>query len=132
MRACASHLMTGQYEPGSRLNIRRLAATYNTSPTPVREAIVQLVREGALELRLGHQPRVPVLTIPQYINIRETRAPLERLAAELGAVHITRRRDRNPEGTARQVRAVRKGRALEGGSGRQPGVSFHHLSCVRQ
>ncbi|TPI57374.1 GntR family transcriptional regulator [Mesorhizobium sp. B3-1-3] len=81
-------LMTGQYEPGSRLNIRRLAATYDMSPTPVREAIVQLVREGALELRLGHQPRVPVLTIPQYINIRETRAPLERLAAELGAVHI--------------------------------------------
>ena len=82
-------LMTGQYEPGSRLNIRRLAASYSTSPTPVREAIVQLVREGALELRLGHQPRVPVLTIPQYINIRETRAPLERLAAELGSVHIT-------------------------------------------
>jgi DNA-binding GntR family transcriptional regulator len=82
-------LMTGQYEPGSRLNIRRLAASYSTSPTPVREAIFQLVREGALELRLGHQPRVPVLTIPQYINIRETRAPLERLAAELGSVHIT-------------------------------------------
>ena len=29
---------------------------------------MQLVREGALELRLGHQPRVPVLTIPQYIR----------------------------------------------------------------
>ena len=82
-------LMSGRYEPGSRLNIRGLAAAYDMSPTPVREAIVQLVREGALELRLGHQPRVPVLTIPQYINIRETRAPLERLAAELGAVHIT-------------------------------------------
>jgi DNA-binding GntR family transcriptional regulator len=81
-------LMTGQYEPGSRLNIRGLAATYNTSPTPVREAVFQLVREGALEIRLGHQPRVPVLSIPQYLNIRETRAPLERLAAELAAVRI--------------------------------------------
>ena len=29
---------------------------------------MQLVREGALELRLGHQPRVPVLTIPHYIT----------------------------------------------------------------
>jgi DNA-binding GntR family transcriptional regulator len=82
-------LMTGQYEPGSRLNIRGLAAAYSTSPTPVREAIFQLVREGALELRLGHQPRVPVLSIPQYINIRETRAPLERLAAELAAARIS-------------------------------------------
>ena len=50
---------------------------------------MQLVREGALELRLGHQPRVPVLTIPHYIKIRETRAPLERLATELAAVNVT-------------------------------------------
>jgi DNA-binding GntR family transcriptional regulator len=80
--------MTGQYEPGSKLNIRKLAASYDMSPTPVREAIFQLVREGALELRLGHQPRIPVLSIPQYINIRETRAPLERLATELSAARI--------------------------------------------
>lgn len=82
-------LMTGVYESGDRLNIRGLAASYETSPTPVREAIMQLVREGALELRLGHQPRVPVLTIPHYIKIREARVPLERLAAELAAVNIT-------------------------------------------
>ena len=50
---------------------------------------MQLVREGALELRLGHQPRVPVPTIPQYVKIRETRAPLERLAAELAAANAT-------------------------------------------
>jgi DNA-binding GntR family transcriptional regulator len=82
-------LMTGVYESGAKLNIRGLAAQYQISPTPVREAVMQLVREGALELRLGHQPRVPVLTIPQYIKIRETRAPLERLATELAAVHVT-------------------------------------------
>ncbi|TPN81091.1 GntR family transcriptional regulator [Mesorhizobium sp. CU2] len=81
-------LMTGEYEPGGRLNIRKLAAGYKTSPTPVREAIIQLVREGALELPLGYQPRVPVLSIPKYIDIRETRAPLERLAAELSTVNI--------------------------------------------
>ncbi len=72
-----------------RLSIRRLASEFNTSPTPVREAIFQLVREGALELRPGYQPRVPVLDVPVYLNIRETRLPLERLAGELAAVHIT-------------------------------------------
>src|ERR1700722_10322935 len=82
-------LMTGVYESGAKLNIRGLATQYQISPTPVREAVMQLVREGALELRLGHQPRVPALTIPQYIKIRETRAPLERLAAELAAVNVT-------------------------------------------
>ncbi len=40
-------LMTGAYESGARLNIRGLAASYETSPTPVREAIMQLVREGS-------------------------------------------------------------------------------------
>ncbi|WP_256432929.1 GntR family transcriptional regulator [Martelella soudanensis] len=82
-------LMSGLHPPGMRLSIRRLASEFNTSPTPVREAIFQLVREGALELRPGYQPRVPVLDVPVYLNIRETRLPLERLAGELAAVHIT-------------------------------------------
>lgn len=82
-------LMSGVYEPGARLNIRKLAIAQQTSATPVREAVMQLVREGALELRLGHQPRVPLLSAEQYIKIREVRAPLERLAAELAAVHAT-------------------------------------------
>lgn len=84
-------LMSGLYEPGSRLNIRNLAAAYQTSQTPVREAIIQLVADGALELKLGHQPRVPVLTIPGYLEIRQARVPLERLAAELSAANMTRR-----------------------------------------
>lgn len=82
-------LMIGFYEPGIKISIRSLAAAYQISPTPVREAVFQLIREGALELKLGHQPRVPVLTLERYIEIRETRAPLERLAAELAAVRIT-------------------------------------------
>ena len=82
-------LMTGLHEPGSRISIRRMAAQLNTSATPVREAIFQLIREGALELRPGFQPRVPVLALDEYINIRDTRAPLERAAAELAAVHVT-------------------------------------------
>lgn len=84
-------LMSGLYEPGSKLNISNLAAAYQTSQTPVREAVIQLVADGALELRLGHQPRVPVLSIPRYLEIRQTRLPLERLAAELSAANATGR-----------------------------------------
>ncbi|MBE7183226.1 MAG: GntR family transcriptional regulator [Methylobacterium mesophilicum] len=82
-------LMTGLHAPGARLSIRRIAEALDTSATPVREAVFQLVREGALELRPGHQPRVPELDVPVYLNIRETRVPLERLAGELASVHIT-------------------------------------------
>ncbi|SKA36195.1 DNA-binding transcriptional regulator, GntR family [Enhydrobacter aerosaccus] len=50
---------------------------------------MQLVREGALELKPGYQPRVPVLSADQYIKIREVRVPLERLATELATVRVT-------------------------------------------
>ena len=40
-------LMTGVYESGAKLNIRGLAAQYQISPTPVREAVMQLVRESS-------------------------------------------------------------------------------------
>lgn len=82
-------LMSGGFEPGARLNITRLAERFGTSVTPVREAVFQLVREQALDLRPGHQPRVPVLGIDRYIHLRETRVPLERLATELAVARAT-------------------------------------------
>lgn len=85
-----SDLMNGLYGPGERLNIRQLADTYQTSATPVREAMMQLVREGGLELRTGHQLSVPILSLERYTNIREVRIPLERIAAERAAARITK------------------------------------------
>ncbi|WP_442580343.1 GntR family transcriptional regulator [Mesorhizobium sp. ASY16-5R] len=82
-------IMAGRFLPGTRLSISGLAEEFGTSPTPVREAIFQLVREHALELRPGHQPRVPALDIQHYVEVREVRAPLERLAAELAASRIS-------------------------------------------
>lgn len=88
-RKLRASLMSGAFLPGARLNISKLAESFAVSVTPVREAVFQLVREQALELRPGHQPRVPVLEIQRYINLRETRAPLERLATELAVAHLT-------------------------------------------
>jgi DNA-binding GntR family transcriptional regulator len=82
-------LMTGVYEPGERLNIRQLAKAFETSPTPVREAMIQLAREGALELRPGHLLRVPNMTLERYLEVRDVRIPLERLAAERAAQMIS-------------------------------------------
>lgn len=82
-------LMTGGHEPGERLNIARIAKSFDTSPTPVREAMMQLVREGALELRPGHQMRVPDMDLDRYLEVRSIRIPLERLAAEKAAQNMT-------------------------------------------
>src|SRR3546814_13602075 len=44
-----SALMRAELKPDQRLKIRDLAAKLGTSETPVREALFQLAREGALE-----------------------------------------------------------------------------------
>src|SRR3546814_9540451 len=46
-----SALMRAELKPDQRLKIRDLAAKLGTSETPVREAIFQLAREGALEIK---------------------------------------------------------------------------------
>ena len=43
-------LMAGRFWPGQRLRIGELALAMGVSQTPVREAVMQLVREGGLEI----------------------------------------------------------------------------------
>ncbi|MBS79868.1 GntR family transcriptional regulator, partial [Variovorax sp.] len=47
-------LMSATFQPGQRLKIRDLAKTMGTSETPVREALIQLVRDRALEMKEGY------------------------------------------------------------------------------
>ena len=121
-------LMTGLYAPGAKISIRGLAGSLNTSAPPVREAIFQLVREGALELRPGYQPRVPVLDIPVYLNIRETRVPLERLAGELAAVSITAE---EIESLRRYHRGFQEGEANEDWRGALSSNQAFHFTIYR-
>ncbi|MBN9548734.1 MAG: GntR family transcriptional regulator, partial [Alphaproteobacteria bacterium] len=50
-------LMSARLHPGDRLKIRDLAQQLGTSETPVREAIFQLVKDGALEMKPGYYIR---------------------------------------------------------------------------
>lgn len=93
-------LMAARLKPGDRLKIRDLAQSLGTSETPVREALLQLVRDGALEMKPGYYIRVRRLTLREYLELREIRLLLEPHAAakalanvdeafiaELGKVH---------------------------------------------
>jgi len=77
-----SALMRAELVPHQRLKVRDLAHQMGTSETPVREALVQLAREGALEVRPRFFIRVPRLTAAEYRDIRDIRLELEPLAAE--------------------------------------------------
>ncbi|MDM0009720.1 GntR family transcriptional regulator [Variovorax sp. J22G73] len=75
-------LMSATFQPGQRLKIRELAKTMGTSETPVREALIQLVRDRALEMKEGYFIRVRMLSLAEYIELRDIRLSLEPLAAE--------------------------------------------------
>jgi DNA-binding GntR family transcriptional regulator len=75
-------LMRSEMKPHQRLKIREVAAALGTSETPVREAIFQLVRDGAVELRPRYYVRVRRLSLAEYLEIRDVRLHLEPLAAE--------------------------------------------------
>jgi DNA-binding GntR family transcriptional regulator len=74
-------LMHGQMRPHQRLKVRELAASLGTSETPVREALFQLVRDRAIEIKSRHFVRVRRPTAREYLQIREVRLKLEPLAA---------------------------------------------------
>ncbi len=74
-------LMAGHFRPHQRLKVRDLARALGTSETPVREAIFQLVRDGALDLKPRHYIRVRRLGLIEYFELRDIRLQLEPLAA---------------------------------------------------
>jgi len=75
-------LMAGRFWPGQRLRIHEMATALGVSQTPVREAIMQLVREGGLEMRSSQSITVTRLSLSRYKELREVRLLLEGLATE--------------------------------------------------
>ncbi|MEJ8571419.1 GntR family transcriptional regulator [Microbaculum marinum] len=82
-------IMKGTFEPGQALTVRGLAEAFGTSPTPVREALQQLVAENALIAEPNRSYRIPRITRDIFLDLRDTRAELEGLAAEKASANIT-------------------------------------------
>lgn len=78
--AIRSALVDGRYSPGDRLRLRDLAQELGVSVTPVREAVLQLVGDGALEMRTPRDIRVRSLTAGDYSDTALIRQQLEGLA----------------------------------------------------
>lgn len=84
-----AELLEGRLRPHQRLKIRDLAAALRVSETPVREAVMQLVRERALLLQSNRSLTVPRLSTAQYLELRRIRLELEGLAAAEAAGRAT-------------------------------------------
>jgi len=74
-------LVGGRLVPGQKLVHRQLALELGVSPTPVREALLRLVSDGALDLDARGIAWVPRLHPDRYAEIMELRVMLEGSAA---------------------------------------------------
>lgn len=82
-------LVSGYFEPGERLTLRKLAAALGTSAMPVRDALNQLMVEQAIELLPSRSFRVPIMSRTRFTEIRDIRIRLEGMAVEAAARKIT-------------------------------------------
>ena len=81
-------LLQGRFWPGERLKIRDVAKAMHVSETPVREAMLQIAREGGFEIVANRSIRVVRLSLAQYLELREIRLNLEGLAGEIATAKI--------------------------------------------
>lgn len=84
-----SSLANGEMVPGQKLSARVLIDRLGVSQTPVREAMLQLVAERALEMNRNKSVTVPALSAETYIELRDMRVALESLACRCAVVHVT-------------------------------------------
>jgi len=89
-------LSSGELMPGQKLTGRLLAERLGVSQTPVREALLQLVAERALDMNPNRSITVPMLDREKFIELRDIRVALEGLAVR-GAVENCSKAGDRPE-----------------------------------
>ena len=76
-KAVASAIVTGELQPGELLSVRALAAQFEVSATPVREAILDLEKRGFVESVRNRGFRVTEVSAADLAAIVEMRQLLE-------------------------------------------------------
>ncbi|MBB2204752.1 GntR family transcriptional regulator [Gluconacetobacter takamatsuzukensis] len=84
-----SGLIRSRYRVGQRLVLRPLAAELGLSPTPVREALLRLVSEQALDLNDRNTAVVPEITPASFREIHRLRVDLESRLIQAAALRAT-------------------------------------------
>ena len=90
-RNLAVGIVEGRLLPGHEVNSAELAREFNTSRTPVREALLMLEREDLVIVPPRRRPYVSAVALPQVKEIYEIRASLYGLVSELLVARAHRR-----------------------------------------
>jgi DNA-binding GntR family transcriptional regulator len=81
-------IVDGSLQPGQRLSIEELAATWHVSSTPVRDALRRLEAGGFVTVSPRKSVYVATLDAQAFKEIFDLRVALECLAVELALPHI--------------------------------------------
>lgn len=84
-----TRIFEGHYAPGTRLVERDLAAEFNVSRLPIREALRMLRQEGLISDRASRGTEVSTLSPKDVEDLFDVRQSLEVLACRLAAVRAT-------------------------------------------
>jgi len=89
VRAIGDRIVTGVLRPGEKLDEVSLAARFEVSRTPVREALGQLSAMGLVERRPNRGAIVAVVTQEHLTSMFESMAELEGICARFCAERMT-------------------------------------------
>lgn len=80
---------SGNLKPGDRINEKEICQKLGVSRTPIREALIQLEREGFVEISPRKSIRVKKLTLKEIEDIYQIIGALESEAAEIACDRLT-------------------------------------------
>jgi DNA-binding GntR family transcriptional regulator len=84
-RRLTDMILDGEIVPGKLITIRNLAASFEVSTMPVREALRSLVAANALAVVFGRSVGVPPLSVERLSDLRSVRGVVEGTAAAWAA-----------------------------------------------
>jgi DNA-binding GntR family transcriptional regulator len=87
--AIAESVLSGQFEPGFRLDEAMLAERYGVSRTPVREALRQLASTGLIDVKPRRGATVATVSSAQLETLFAAMAEIEAACARLAAMSMT-------------------------------------------
>lgn len=125
LRALRNAIFDGRLQPGQRVLENEIAQQIGVSKTPVREAMLELVREGLIVSRPYHGAFVVDMTPDMIREVLEARIALEKYATRLAMPALTEADVQTLHGyIERLVQAVEAGDGLQAA---ELDLDFHEL-----
>jgi len=83
--ALRSYIAGGEFGPGEKISLRKLAAALDVSVMPVRNAVARLQSDGVVDIEPGRAVRIKKMGISEFRELTAIRLQIEGFAAGLAA-----------------------------------------------